>query len=75
MAPVPDEEQLNALAGRLEGFGLQLWEIEILLQRDVLGLKLKEIADMGGYLGAGAVLRIYNMALAKAKRGYQKDVR
>lgn len=72
MLPVPDEEQMNALATRLLGFGLKPWEVEVLINKDIMKMSLKDIMRGGAYTSVGAVLRIYGLAKAKAKLAYEE---
>lgn len=64
------QESLEVLATTLLGFGLQDYEVDVVIAHDVLGYTLEEVTALAGYTNISATKRVYDLGVEKAKNGY-----
>jgi hypothetical protein len=72
--PSTTDAEVRNFVTKLQKYGLQDYEVEILVERFVNNKTIKEITDESGYTSPGAAFYIIKKAIEKLKtRGFGKD--
>lgn len=73
MSPEMDDDQLNAFIQKLVHFGLLEHEVTVLVEHFVFKRTYKDIVLDYGFTSIPTVHRIYQVAMRKAHKLYQKE--
>ncbi len=65
-------EALTALTKKLASWGMELYQVQVLVAHDILRWTFKEIMEEYGWVSTRAVSKIYVRAKADAKVRYEK---